>query len=97
MPNKDDTQIVNLDQFRSEHKSLHLDPWDLSQLSDSRLKRLILLGFLLCFLASIGAGAIKLSTSAYQDSEREAIGLVTSVMSGITVIAAGVFTGGALR
>jgi hypothetical protein len=32
-----------------------------------------------------------------QESEREAVGLITNIMSGITGIAAGVFTSGNLK
>ena len=90
-------EVLSLDKLRSEQKSLNLDPASIRQLFDSRLKQFIILGFFLCSFTSLLAGGVKLLSSSHQDSEREAIGLMTNIMSGITGIAAGVFTGGALR
>lgn len=97
MGNKDGQDNVSLDKLRNDQRSLKIDPESFKQLSDSRLKHLILAGFFACSFISIAAGGIKLNNSSHQDSEREAAGLMTNIMSGITGLAAGVFTGGALR
>ena len=71
--------------------------WLLSPIHDSTIKTLILGGFFACAISSILFGGCKYVQANSQESEREAVGLITNIMSGITGIAAGVFTSGNLR
>ena len=94
---EDAERYLSLNTLRKDWKSRNLDPESVRVLSDSSLKHYILIGFFACALISVLAGSTKLVFGKGQDSEREAVGLITNVMSGITGIAAGVFTGSALR
>ena len=69
----------------------------LKALSDHNLKHWILLGFFVCSSMGLASGSIKFYNSTSPESTRESAGLITTIMSGITGIAAGVFTGSALR
>jgi hypothetical protein len=71
--------------------------WLLSPIHDSTIKTLILGGFFACAFSSIVFGGCRYMKAESQESEREAVGLITNIMSGITGIAAGVFTSGNLR
>lgn len=71
--------------------------WLFSPIHDSTIKTLILGGFFVCALSAIFFGGCRYMKASNQESEREAVGLITNIMSGITGIAAGVFTSGNLR
>jgi hypothetical protein len=69
----------------------------LRALSDHSLKHWILVGFFVCSAMGLFSASVKFYQSDSTDSTRESAGLITTIMSGITGIAAGVFTGSALR
>lgn len=73
------------------------DAWLFGPVHDSTIKTLILGGFFVCALASILIGGCAYWKATTQESEREASSLIANIMSGITGIAAGVFTSGNLR
>jgi|688.fasta_scaffold2262182_2 hypothetical protein len=92
----DPSDRIGLDKIKKDSKRISSD-WLLMPVHDSTIKTLILFGFFACALSSIIFGGVSYLKAKSEGSEREAIGLITNIMSGITGIAAGVFTSGNLR